>query len=75
MDNNDNITVAAIFDTDAQAHIAVGVLESNGINAIIDNEIVSTLLPFVSSGYRVLVNTRDLEKAAEIISRLDFDKM
>ncbi len=66
--NDDNIVVAATFDTDTQAHLVIGVLEANGINAMIDNEIVTTLLPFLPPGYRVLVNKADLERASQIIA-------
>ncbi|MCM1297795.1 MAG: DUF2007 domain-containing protein [Muribaculaceae bacterium] len=72
MKSNDEIVVAGVFETDVQAHIVCGVLQTNGIEAQVINETISSLLPFLPPCYRVLVNRNDLEKAEEIISGLKF---
>lgn len=62
-----------IFDTyvnDADAYIAKGVLETNGIPCVINNEIFSSVYPVTLSPWgaiKLLVFRRDLERAHQIM--------
>ncbi len=74
-DNSNTLEVAAVFSTDTQAHIAKGVLDANEINSEIENELLAGVLPIGFNsigGLRLLVNSRDLAKANEILSTLAF---
>lgn len=60
-----------VYNSDAEAHIAKGLLESNGIRCIIDNEIMSSIypIPFSTIGQvRLMVLQRDENLAREILT-------
>ncbi len=66
----DALKVIGIFSNSWKAHIALGVLEENGIEAIIDNEIMSSTLPLGFNGVRVLVRRSDADEAQQLITPL-----
>lgn len=69
--DKEQLVAVAQYETDWQAHIAMGVLAEHGINSVIDNEIMGTILPisFNSIGqFRLMVFKTDLEKAREILN-------
>lgn len=58
------------YNTDAEAYIAKGVLETNGIPCIINNEIMSSVYPLTLTslgGIRVMVFDRDLASARALL--------
>ena len=57
------------FATDIEAHIAKGVLESNGVVCVLENEIISSVYPmaFSSLGYVKLLVRRECETLANEI--------
>lgn len=60
-----------VYNSDAEAYIAKGLLESNGIRCIIDNEIMSSIypIPFSTIGQvRLMVLQRDENLAREILA-------
>ena len=60
-----------VYNSDAEAYIAKGLLESNGIKCIIDNEIMSTIypIPFSTIGQvRLMVLQRDENIARELLA-------
>lgn len=66
---SDIILLQEFYDL-AQAHIAKGVLAANGIDAIIDNEIMSTVYPITISplgAIRLMIRRADLHIAREIL--------
>lgn len=66
------ITVGVYYD-DWQAHMAVGELAENGIEAIINNEIMAGIYPIgAMGGIKVLVREQDAEAAEQILNKLSF---
>ena len=60
-----------VYNSDAEAHIAKGLLEANGIRCIIDNEIMSSIypIPFSTIGQvRLMVLQRDENIARELLA-------
>lgn len=58
------------YVNDADAYIAKGVLETNGVPCIINNEIFSSVYPVTLSPWgsiKLLVFRRDLERAHKIM--------
>lgn len=53
---------------DWEAHMAVDELANNGIKAVINNEIISTVYPIgAMGGIQVFVRDEDAEKARDIL--------
>ncbi len=68
------LSVVGIYNEDWQAHIALAELAENGIEAIINNEIMSTVYPIgAMGGIRILVREEDAEVAARLLNDLVFD--
>lgn len=70
MGNDTKLVVIREFANDFEAHIARGVLESNGIACIINNEIMSSVYPMAhtSIGYiKLLVRQEDEVQANKIL--------
>ena len=58
------------YGNSSDAYIAMGVLETNGVPAIVDNSIMGTLLggiPAVGS-FRLMVRLKDFELARRLMS-------
>ncbi len=58
------------YNSDAEAYIAKGVLETNGIPCIINNEIMSSVYPLTLTslgGIRVMVFEHDLATAKALL--------
>ena len=71
MDNR-NLVVLNVYSSDVEANIAKGVLETNGIPAIIDNEIFSSVLPVTFNsvgGLRLLVRQQDEILARQLLEQ------
>ncbi len=69
-ENDSDLVVLNEYFTDAEAYIAKGVLETNGIPCVINNEIMSSIYPLpVSSvgGVRLLVFRQDVETAQSLL--------
>ncbi len=69
-ENDSDLVVLNEYFTDAEAYIAKGVLETNGIPCVINNEIMSSIYPLpVSSvgGVRLLVFRQDFEAAQSLL--------
>lgn len=65
-----NLVVLNVYSSDVEANIAKGVLETNGIPAIIDNEIFSSVLPVTLTsvgGLRLLVRREDEDIARQLL--------
>ena len=61
-----DLVVFGTYYSDADAYIAKGVLETNGVPCIINNEIMSTVYPITVTSLgeiKLLVFRRDLELA------------
>jgi len=73
--SENEIVLCRKFAYDAEAHIALTALQQNGIQAIIDGEIFSSLYPGNAGigGLRLMVHRRDLERALQIVDSLNFD--
>lgn len=70
MDSPDDIILLQTFISDADAYIAKGVLETNGIPCIINNEIISNVYPVTLTpwgGIKLLIFRRDLELARQLL--------
>lgn len=68
---DDSLIVLKEFYSDADAHIAKGVLDSEGIPCIINNEIFSSVYPITTAPWgaiKLLVFRRDYEKALQILN-------
>lgn len=58
------------YGNSSDAYIAMGVLETNGVPAVVDNSIMGTLLggiPAVGS-FRLMVRRKDLDLARRLMS-------
>lgn len=74
--DNDRLIVFDTYTSDADAYIAKGVLETNGVPCIINNEIFSSVYPVTLEPWgaiKLLIFSRDLDKAREIM-RMQGDK-
>lgn len=59
------------YYSDAEAYIAKGVLETNGIPCVINNEIMSSVYPITVTtlgAIRLMVFERDLDTARELLN-------
>lgn len=59
------------YYSDAEAYIAKGVLETNGIPCVINNEIMSSVYPITITSLgaiRLMVFERDLEAARSLLN-------
>lgn len=66
------ITIASFNDV-AQAHIAKGLLESNGIHADLKNELVAQTMPFGSmADVELQVEDADVDHAKQVLQDTDF---
>lgn len=61
------VTVAAYFDAN-EAYITKGLLESEGIVALIFDEHAAGYPPLAVGGVRLMVKQSDLERAKEILA-------
>ncbi len=69
-DNDDRLVVFNSYVNDADAYIAKGVLETNGVPCIINNEIFSSVYPVGLAPWgsiKLLIFRRDMEKAIRIM--------
>lgn len=69
-ESDDNLVLLKTFFTDWEAYIAKGVLDTEGIPSIINNEIMAGIYPIGFNklgGVRLLVFSRDLERARKAI--------
>ncbi len=68
--DNDRLICLATFPTLPEASIVKGMLEANGIPAILDNQIFGSLYPIGFNsigGIPVMVFARDLDAARELL--------
>ncbi len=71
---NENWVIIREYATDFEAHVAKGVLESNGVICVINNEIMSSVYPmaFSSLGFvKLLVRQEDETLANEMLAEVD----
>lgn len=69
-DKQDELVVLQTFSTDWEAYIAKGVLDTEDIPSIVNNEIISNIYPIgfnYLGGVKLLVFRRDYDRAAEAI--------
>ena len=69
-DNDDRLVVFNSYVNDADAYIAKGVLDTNGVPCIINNEIFSSVYPVGLAPWgsiKLLIFRRDMEKAIRIM--------
>ncbi len=64
------VTVTTFFDAN-EAHITKGLLESEGIEAWIFDELAAVYTPIATGGIRLLVKQTDLARAKELLSAMD----
>lgn len=62
----DELTLCELFPDIATASIAYGALDAEGIPAVIDNEMMGTILP-PAGAVRLMVFRRDLARARAIV--------
>jgi hypothetical protein len=63
------VDVAAVASSTVEAQIIVGLLEANGINAVVSADDAGGMEPQwqLTDGVRVLVQPEDLDRARELI--------
>ena len=69
--NNDELAVLSEYENAIEASMVKGVLETNGVPAMLTNEIMSTVLSLAPINYgmvRVLVFRRHLDLARKILA-------
>lgn len=70
-EKGDDLILLNTYYSDAEAYIAKGVLETNGIPCIINNEIISSVYPITVTplgGIRLLIFRRDLPLARKLLT-------
>ncbi len=70
MDNEKELAVFGEYESAIEASMVKGVLETNGVPAMLTNEIMSTVLSLAPIHYgmvRVMVFRRDLDLARKIM--------
>lgn len=70
-EHNSELVLLKEYYSDAEAYIDKGVLETNGIPCIINNEIMSSVYPITITtlgAIRLLVFERDLDTARELLN-------
>ena len=73
--NTDNIVTIYSFSNPSEAAIVRGRLESEGISCMIQNELLSQVVPFFSNArgnIRLQVFERDAENAVEILKEAGY---
>jgi hypothetical protein len=73
LEDQDLVPVAT-FDTLSEAEIAVGLLEAEGIDAVLQDRPLASLLPpvaFANGGLALLVAPEQLAEAKEILAQPD----
>ncbi|MBE6311047.1 MAG: DUF2007 domain-containing protein [Bacteroidales bacterium] len=76
MYDNDELAVLNEYENAIEASMIKGVLETNGVPAMLTNEIMSTVLSLAPVNYgmvRVLVFRRDLDLARKILDSKPID--
>ena len=76
MYDNDELAVLNEYENAIEASMIKGVLETNGVQAMLTNEIMSTVLSLAPVNYgmvRVLVFRRDLDLARKILDSKPID--
>ena len=71
MNDNDELAVLCEYENAIEASMVKGVLETNGVPAMLTNEIMSTVLSLAPINYgmvRVLVFRKDLDLARKILA-------
>ncbi len=71
-----SLSVIKVYKSDAAANIALGVLRTNGIPAVLNNELTSTVFGIQlssSDGIRLLVNEQDRELALRLLDNPDVE--
>lgn len=71
LSSHSTLVTLNVYNSDAEAYIAKGLLESNGIKCIVDNEIMSSIypIPFSTIGQvRLMVLQRDENIARELLA-------
>jgi hypothetical protein len=73
-DNPDELILFHAYTTDVDAYIAKGVLETNGIPCIVENEIMATMYLGVGAigGFRLMIFRRDLDAATQLLRPQDY---
>jgi len=70
MEKDDDLILFGTYYSDVDAYIAKGVLETNGIPCIINNEIMSSVYPITVTSLgeiRLLIFRRDLDEARKLL--------
>lgn len=70
MERPDDLVLFSTFDDAVHAHIIKGVLETNGIDAVVNNELTSSVFALQGIRFtqvRLMVRRCDLELAHKII--------
>lgn len=65
------IVTLATFNMPYSAHILQGKLEEAGIAAMLADENITTLYGYAACGVRVMVDEDDIDRAKEVLSKLD----
>ena len=71
MKDQPSLIILREFDNVVEAHIARGVLESNGVVCILNNEAISSIYPSLPNSLgsiQLLVREEDVEQAEAILS-------
>jgi hypothetical protein len=73
LEDQDLVPVAT-FDTLSEAEIAVGLLEAEGIDAVLQDRPLASLLPavaFANGGLALLVSPEQLTEATDVLAQPD----
>ena len=76
MKKPDDLVIFDVYPDAVSAHIAKGVLNTNGIECMITNELMSGILPLSNlpvGGANLMVFRKDLDRAREIMAANDSD--
>ena len=68
-ENSKQVIVARYYDS-IRAHLAVNALQNSGIEAFLQNEFMSDMMPFGDGGYIIRVFDSDVVKAKHELNKL-----
>lgn len=70
----DRLIVLREYGSDVEAHIAMGVLQNNGVECVLNNEIMSSVYPLTMTSFgsiKLLVRSSDADIAEQILANTE----
>ena len=66
-ESDDDLVVVSSYDSSAMAYVDKGILESENISSVVDDDLLLRYVPLASPGIALRVRRRDLDMAKKIL--------